>query len=672
MRSKPSANSRQHFLPVSRQDLAAKGWEQLDFVLASGDAYVDHPSFGPAIIGRVLESEGFKVGIIAQPDWLDSKDFQKLGRPRLAFLVTAGNMDSLVNHYTVNKKRRSKDYFSPGGKMGLRPDRATIVYCNRIREAYRNIPLIIGGIEASLRRFAHYDYWSDKVRNSILVDSGADLLVYGMGEKQIAAIAHSLKEGVPVKDIRHLPGTCYLTDSLEEVGDCLEIPSCRQVAEDKASYAAAFRLQYLEQDPYRGKALAQLHGKKYLVQNRPAKQLSREELDKVYALPFQKNYHPLYEKEGGVPALAEVKFSLLSSRGCYGDCSFCALAFHQGRIVQSRSEESLVQEAVEITKLEDFKGYIHDVGGPTANFRQPACAKQLKAGVCKDKQCLYPQVCKSIKVDHEEYLSLLRRLRSLPKVKKVFVRSGIRYDYVLADKKDKFLRELLQYHISGQLKVAPEHISAQVLKFMGKPAGKYYEQFRRKFFALNRELGKEQYLIPYFMSSHPGSTLASAIELAEYMRDTGYQPEQVQDFYPTPGTMATAMYYTGLHPLTGEKVYVPKSSREKAMQRALLQYSNPQNYDLVKEALIRARRSDLIGFGPKCLIPPRPLAKTRSKKKASGKTNSGRTGSARQASSDRTKERPKDGRSRVTGPKSPKNKAKNLQGDKGKKGRKKK
>ena len=607
------------FLPISKEDMEARGWEQVDFVLVTGDAYVDHPSFSAAVISRVLEDAGYKVGIVAQPAWKDTRDFTRLGRPRLGFLVTAGNMDSMVNHYTVNKKRRSKDFYSPGGRVGLRPDRATIVYCNKIREAYKNIPIVIGGIEASLRRFAHYDYWSDRVRKSILVDSGADLLVYGMGEKQIVEIAQYLNDGLEVRYIRHIPGTCFLVDSLENLTDYLIIPSYKEVAQDKRKYAEAFRIQYEEQDPFRGKNLVQPHGTKYLVQNRPAPPLSREELDRIYSLPYQRDYHPIYEKDGGVPALEEVKFSITHCRGCYGSCSFCALTFHQGRIVQSRSEESIIREATELTNLADFKGYIHDVGGPTANFRDPACAKQLRSGACKDKQCLFPQVCKSLTVDHSEYLAILRKLRNLPKVKKVFVRSGLRYDYLMAEKNQKLLRELLEHHVSGQLKVAPEHVSARVLKYMHKPSGETYEKFRKKFFQINKELDKEQYLVPYFMSGHPGSTLESAIELAEYMRDINYTPEQVQDFYPTPGTLSTTMYYTGLDPLTMEEVYVPKSRTEKALQRALLQYRDPKKYDLVYAALVKAGRTDLIGYGPKCLIRPKQQT---SKQQASAKKQS--------------------------------------------------
>ncbi|WP_454051924.1 YgiQ family radical SAM protein [Clostridium sp. Marseille-Q7071] len=593
------------FLPISKEDMKSRGWEELDFVLVTGDAYIDHHSFGTAIISRVLENVGYKVGIIAQPDWKSVDDFKKLGKPRLGFLVNAGNMDSMVNHYTVSKKLRDKDFYSPGGKMGLRPDRATIVYCNKIREAYKNVTIIIGGVEASLRRFAHYDYWSDKVRKSMLIDSGADLLVYGMSEKQIVEIANNLNNGLEAKYVTHVPGTCYVVEDLENVNDYIEIPSYKEVCADKRKHAEAFRVQYEEQDPIRGKTIVQKHANKYLVQNKPEMILSREELDKVYSLPYQKNYHPIYEEQGGIAAIDEVKFSIVSSRGCYGNCSFCAITFHQGRIVQSRSEDSILEEAKEITDFEDFKGYIHDVGGPTANFRGPACKKQLKFGACKDKQCLYPNPCKNMDVDHSEYLQLLRKVRSLPKIKKVFVRSGLRYDYIMADKDDKFFKELIEHHVSGQLKVAPEHVSANVLKYMGKPAGKTYDRFREKFFKINEKLGKKQYIIPYLMSSHPGSTLDSAIELAEYLRDINYQPEQVQDFYPTPGTLSTVMFYTGLDPLTMEEVYVPKTRHEKAMQRALLQFRNPKHYNLVYEALTEAGRTDLIGYGLKCLIKPK-------------------------------------------------------------------
>lgn len=496
--------------------------------------------------------------------------------------------------------------YSPGGKMGYRPDRATIVYCNKIREAYSDVAIVIGGIEASLRRFAHYDYWSDKVRKSMLIDSGADLLVYGMSEKQIVDVANALNDGYDPKYIRHIDGTCYIADTLEEIYDnYILIPSYKEICEDKMKYVEAFKIQYDEQDPFRGNIIVQPHGSKYLVQNKPEKPLNREELDEVYGLPYQKTYHPVYEKSGGIPAIEEVKFSIVSSRGCFGSCSFCAITFHQGRAVQSRSEKSIIDEAVGITKLNDFKGYIHDVGGPTANFRRPACNKQITKGACKNRQCLSPSPCKNLDADHSEYLHLLRAVRKLPNIKKVFVRSGIRYDYVMADKNNKFLRELIEHHVSGQLKVAPEHISEEVLEYMQKPAGKTYDKFRQKFFAINEELGKKQYLIPYLMSSHPGSTLNSAIELAEYLRDTHYQPEQVQDFYPTPGTLSTTMFYTGIDPLTMKPVYVPKSKRDKAMQRALLQYRAPRNYDLVYSALVEAGREDLIGFGHRCLIKPK-------------------------------------------------------------------
>ena len=594
------------FLPISKQDMIDRGWEELDFVLVTGDAYVDHHSFGTAIISRVLENAGYKVGIIAQPDWKTTDDFMRLGKPRLGFLVNAGNMDSMVNHYSVSKKHRDKDMYSPGGKMGYRPDRATIVYCNKIREAYSDVAIIIGGIEASLRRFAHYDYWSDKVRKSMLIDSGADLLVYGMSEKQIVEVANALNDGYDPRYIRHIDGTCYVADTLDEIYDkYILIPSYKEICEDKMKYVEAFKIQYDEQDPFRGNVIVQPQGGKYLVQNKPEKPLSREELDEVYGLPYQKTYHPVYEKFGGIPAIEEVKFSIVSSRGCFGSCSFCAITFHQGRAVQSRSEKSIIDEAIGITNLDDFKGYIHDVGGPTANFRRPACNKQITKGACKNRQCLSPSPCKNLDADHSEYLHLLRAVRKLPKIKKVFVRSGIRYDYVMADKNNKFLRELIEHHVSGQLKVAPEHISEEVLKYMQKPAGKTYDKFRQKFFAINEELGKKQYLIPYLMSSHPGSTLNSAIELAEYLRDTHYQPEQVQDFYPTPGTLSTTMFYTGIDPLTMQPVYVPKAKRDKAMQRALLQYRAPRNYELVYSALVEAGREDLIGFGHRCLIKPR-------------------------------------------------------------------
>ena len=596
------------FLPICREDMIERGWEECDFVLVTGDAYVDHHSFGTAIISRVLEHAGYKVGIIAQPNWKTTEDFMKLGRPRLGFLVNGGNMDPMVNHYSVSKRQREKDLYSPGGEMGHRPDRATIVYCNRIREAYGDIPLVIGGIEASLRRFAHYDYWSDQVRKSILVDSGADLLVYGMSERQIVKVADAINDGFDPKYISFIDGTCYMADSLDEVYvDYVLTPSFEEIKKDKVKFAEAFKIQEAEQDPFRGKAVVQPHGNKFMVQNKPEPPLNREELDEVYALPYTKNYHPSYEAKGGIPALNEVKFSIVSSRGCFGSCSFCAITFHQGRAVQSRSHDSILEEAKEITHLPDFKGYIHDVGGPTANFRQEACKKQITEGKggCKNRQCLDPNPCKNLNVDHKDYVSLLRKVRQIPGVKKAFVRSGIRYDYVMADKDNTFMKELIKHHVSGQLKVAPEHVAEEVLYYMQKPAGDTYDRFRQKFFAMNEQMGLKQYLIPYLMSSHPGSTLNSAIELAEYLRDIKYQPEQVQDFYPTPGTLSTTMFYTGIDPRTMKEVYVPKSKGEKAMQRALLQYSAPRNYDLVHAALVEAGREDLIGFGPKCLIKPK-------------------------------------------------------------------
>ena len=640
------------FLPISREDMNERGWEQCDFIIVTGDAYVDHHSFGTAVISRVLEHAGYKVGIIAQPDWHSTEDFMKLGRPRLAFLVNAGNMDSMVNHYTVSKRVREKDLYSPGGKMGLRPDRATIVYCNKIREAYKHINICIGGVEASLRRFAHYDYWADKVRKSILTDSGADLLIYGMSEKQIVEVAHYLNEGFEAKYIRHVPGTCYLVDSLEEVyEEHIVIPSYKEVSTNKLKYCEAFKITYQEQDPIRGRTIVQDQGDKYLVVNKPEVILNREELDAVYDLPFTKEYHPIYEPMGGIPALEEVKFSIVGSRGCFGNCSFCAITFHQGRAVQSRSKESIVKEAKEMTEMKDFKGYIHDVGGPTANFRKPACNHQLTIGACKAKQCLSPGVCKNMEVDHKEFVDVLRSVRSLPKIKKVFVRSGIRYDYVMADKDDTFFKELVEHHVSGQLKVAPEHVSEQVLKYMGKPAGKTYEEFRQKFFKLTEKAGKKQYIIPYLMSSHPGSTLKEAIELAEYLRDIKSQPEQVQDFYPTPGTLSTAIFYTGLDPITLKPVYVPKTKEEKAMQRALLQFSNPKNYNLVYDALMKAGREDLIGNGPKCLIKSKEqrykeahgLVRPKSKSKGKHKSSSSRNGRPNDKNSSR---RGKDSSSR--------------------------
>lgn len=595
-----------NFLPMTKDDMAKRGWDQLDFLFISGDAYVDHPSFGPAIICRILEKYGYKVGIIAQPDWRSTNDFKRLGKPKLGVLISAGNLDSMLNKFTAAKKYRSTDNYSPGGQAGHRPERATIVYCNRIREIWKKIPLIIGGIEASLRRFAHYDYWSDSVRRSILIDSRADLLIYGMGEKQIKDLAAQLSAGIGIDNIRDIAGTCYRTESLEHLWDYIDIPSYQAVVNSKTDFAEAFKTQYLEQDPIRGKTIAQGYGDQYVVQNPPAMPLSTQEMDEIYDLPYERTYHPSYAAAGGVPAIQEVKFSIVSHRGCYGSCSFCALYAHQGRIIQSRSKESILQEASEIVKMPDFKGYIHDVGGPTANFRQPACEHQADRGTCRGKQCLFPNACKSLNTDHSEYLELLRAIRQIPGIKKVFVRSGLRYDYLLAANDMEFLRELCQHHVSGQLKVAPEHISPKVTKLMGKAGKDTYLKFKKAYEQVNQELGKEQYLVPYFMSSHPGAGLKEAVEIAEFLRDTGYNPEQVQDFIPTPGSLSTCMYYTGINPLTGEKVYVAKTLQDKRMQRALLQYRNPKNYELVYEALIKAGRQDLIGYEPKCLIrPPR-------------------------------------------------------------------
>lgn len=603
------------FLPVSRADMERMEWEKPDFVLVSGDAYVDHPSFGVAVISRVLTDAGYKVAILAQPDWTDVEAFKEFGRPRLGFLVTAGNIDSMVNHYTVSKRRRDKELYSPGGKMGHRPDRATIVYCNMIRRAYKKMPIIIGGVEASLRRFAHYDYWDNKVRRSILVDSEANLLVYGMAEQQIREIADCMNDGLDIQYIRHIPGTCYTVENEDEVYEAVHIPSYEAVSESKIEYAKCFKTQYDEQDPIRGKTLMQKHGRRIVVQNPPAMPLERDKLDWVFDLSYQRTYHPMYEKDGGIPAIREVKNSIISERGCFGNCSFCALAFHQGRIVRSRSHDSILKEASQITEDKDFKGYINDVGGPTANFRNAACKKQLKLGACKDRQCLYPEPCPNLEVDHSDYLTLLRKLRRLRGVKKVFVRSGLRYDYIMADKDDTFFRELCEHHVSGQLKVAPEHIDPNVLKHMGKPGRKVYDAFTKKFFKICADLGKEQYLVPYLMSSHPGSTMKSAVKLAEYLRDIGYQPEQVQDFYPTPGTLSTCMYYTGIDPMTMQNVYVPKTGEEKALQRALLQYSRPRNRNKVKDALKRAGREDLIGFGEKSLIRPDKDSKPQNRKR---------------------------------------------------------
>ena len=610
------------FLPITKQEMLDRGWVACDFVYVIGDAYVDHPSFGHAIISRVLERHGYSVGIISQPDWKNPNSINVFGRPRLGFLVSGGNMDSMVNHYSVAKRRRKTDAFTPGGVMGKRPDYATTVYCNLIRQTYKDVPILIGGIEASLRRLAHYDYWSESMKRSILLDSQADLLMYGMGEKSIVEIADALNAGLDVKDITYIDGTVYHTQTLDESLPTITLPSFEELKSDRRRYAESFRIQYGNCDPFTAKRLAEPYGGGYVVQNPPQKPLTTQEMDDIYDLPYMRTWHPSYAKAGGVPAIEEVKFSLVSNRGCFGACSFCALTFHQGRIIQTRSHESILREAEQITRDPDFKGYIHDVGGPTANFRHPACEKQLTKGACGGRQCLYPTPCKNMNADHSDYVALLRKLRKLPGVKKVFVRSGIRFDYLLADRKDTFLKELVQYHISGQLKVAPEHVSDAVLSRMGKPKNAVYNKFVDKYFALNRQYGLEQYLVPYLMSSHPGSTLKEAIELAEYIRDMGYNPEQVQDFYPTPSTLSTVMYYTGLDPRTMEKVYVPTDPHEKAMQRALIQYRDPKNYYLVKEALLKAHREDLIGSGPKCLIraiPPRAGGHTAPPKKLPGK-----------------------------------------------------
>ena len=609
-----------NFLPITREEMKERGWDQVDFVYVSGDAYVDHPSFGHAIITRLLESRGYRVGIIAQPDWRKPESVQVFGEPRLGFLVSAGNMDSMVNHYSVSKKRRKTDAYTPGGEMGKRPDYACVVYGNLIRQTYKKTPIILGGIEASLRRMAHYDYWSDKLKRSVLLDSGADVISYGMGEHSIVELAEALDAGIPVEDITYIAGTVVKAKSLDSIYDAEILPSFEDLKADKMNYARSFYTQYLNTDAFNGKRLVEPYSEHlYVVQNPPAAPLTQMEMDDVYSLPYQRTYHPSYEAKGGVPAIKEIKFSLISNRGCFGGCSFCALTFHQGRIVQVRSHESLIEEAKEITKDKDFKGYIHDVGGPTANFRHPSCKKQMEHGVCKTRQCLFPSPCKNLDADHRDYVSLLRKLRDIPKVKKVFIRSGIRFDYLLADKKQEFLRELCEYHVSGQLKVAPEHVAGPVLSLMGKPEHKVYEQFTRQFYKMNEKIGKEQYLVPYLMSSHPGSTLKEAVELAEYCRDLGYMPEQVQDFYPTPSTLSTCMYYTGVDPRTMQKVYVPKSPHEKAMQRALIQYRNPELYDLVIEALHKAGRSDLIGFGPKCLVRPRQMRGSGNDKKAGRK-----------------------------------------------------
>ncbi len=610
------------FLPICKQDMIDRGWEQLDFVYVSGDAYVDHPSFGHAIIMRILEAHGYKVGIIAQPDWKDKTSIMEFGEPRLGFLVSSGNMDSMVNHYSVSKKRRQTDAYTPGGVMGKRPDYAAIVYSNLIRQVYKHTPIILGGIEASLRRMAHYDYWSDKLKRSILLDSGADIISYGMGELSIVEIAEALDSGIAVKDITYIPGTVCKVKDLESVYDAIILPTYDDLKADKLNYARSFYTQYCNTDPFSGKRLVEQYGEHcYVVQNPPARPLTQAEMDRTYSYPYMRTYHPSYEEAGGVPAIREVKFSLISNRGCFGGCSFCALTFHQGRIIQTRSHESLINEAKQFVWEEDFKGYIHDVGGPTANFRHPSCEKQLQHGVCKNRQCLFPTPCKNMKVDHKDYISLLRKLRELPNVKKVFIRSGIRFDYLMADKDDTFFRELCMNHVSGQLKVAPEHISDAVLSKMGKPENSVYEAFLKKYKRINKEINKEQYVVPYLMSSHPGSTMKEAVELAEYLRDLGYMPEQVQDFYPTPSTISTCMYYTGVDPRDMKPVYVPKNPHEKAMQRALIQYRNPKNYELVLEALKKADRMDLVGFDKHCLIRPRNTGYKGKEQYAKGKKN---------------------------------------------------
>ncbi len=606
------------FLPISKKDMKARGWEQCDFVYIIGDAYVDHPSFGHAIISRVLEAAGYKVGILSQPDWKDPKSILALGEPRLGFLVMGGNMDSMVNHYSVSKKRRKADAFTPGGIMGKRPDYAVTVYCNLIRRTFPKIPVIIGGIEASLRRLAHYDYWSDKMKRSVLLDSQADLLLYGMGERSIVEVADALNSGMDIHDITWIDGTVFSCRETDGSVPQLMLPSYEALCRNKRSYAESFYLQYQNTDPFTAKRLVEPYQDRLVVQNPPQKPLTQQEMDRVYALPYARTWHPSYEKAGGVPAIEEVKFSLISNRGCFGACSFCALTFHQGRIIQTRSHPSILAEAQKMVWEPDFKGYIHDVGGPTANFRHPACQKQLTKGACQNRQCLFPTPCKNMTADHSDYLNLLRKLRQLPNVKKVFIRSGIRFDYLLADKNDTFFKEMVKYHVSGQLKVAPEHISDTVLSLMGKPSNGVYERFLSKYKRLNEQLGLKQFVVPYLMSSHPGSTLKEAIALAEYLRDLGYMPEQVQDFYPTPSTISTVMYYTGLDPRTMKKVYVPTNPHEKAMQRALIQYRNPKNYALVHEALVKAGRTDLIGFDKKCLIKPPAKPKTGAPQKSAG------------------------------------------------------
>lgn len=612
------------FLPLSAAEMRELGWDRPDFVFVTGDAYVDHPSFAHAIISRVLEHAGYRVAIISQPDWKDPNSVNIFGTPRLAYLVSSGNMDSMVNHYSVGKHRRKTDAYTPGGVTGRRPDYAAVVYCNLIRQTNPHAPIILGGIEASLRRLAHYDYWSDKLKRSVLLDAQADLLLYGMGERAIVEVADALDSGLSIHDLTFIAGTVYRT-AQPDTTDALLLSAFDELRADRRRYAESFMTQYRNTDPFTAKRLIEPYGREFVVQNPPQKPLSTEEMDEVYALPYQYACHPSYKD--GVPAIQEVQFSLVSNRGCFGGCSFCALTFHQGRIVQTRSHASILAEAERMTKHPDFKGYIHDVGGPTANFRRPACDKQKSSGVCQNRQCLYPAPCKNLVATHEDYVNLLRELRALPKVKKVFIRSGIRFDYLLADADPTFFRELVEYHISGQLKVAPEHICNEVLKYMGKPRHEVYEKFCRKYAALNEKLGKKQYLVPYLMSSHPGSSLKEAVELAEYVRDLGYMPEQVQDFYPTPSTLSTVMYYTGLDPRTMQPVYVPTDPHEKAMQRALIQYRDPKNYALVHEALEKAGRTDLIGYDKHCLIRPRKGEKPAPREQAPAKApRAGRAG----------------------------------------------
>lgn len=627
--------------------MEALGWDSVDFVYVSGDAYVDHPSFGHAIITRLLEAHGYRIGIIAQPDWREADSIALFGEPKLGFLVSAGNMDSMVNHYYVSKRRREEDAYTPGGRIGARPDRATIVYSNLIRKKYKKVPIILGGIEASLRRMAHYDYWSDSFRRSVLLDSQADLISYGMGEKSIVEIAEALQSGIDIRDLCFVPGTVYRTRDISGIYDGIRLPAYEEMKAEKRRYGESFLIQQKNTDPFTGKTLIEPYGDgTYVVQNPPQKPLTVEEMDDIYGLPYERTYHPSYEQEGGIPAIKEIKFSLVSNRGCFGGCSFCALTFHQGRIVQVRSHDSILKEARAMTQEADFKGYIHDVGGPTADFRAPSCDKQLRFGVCQDRQCLFPRPCGNLRADHRDYLELLRSLRALPGVKKVFVRSGIRFDYVMADKDDTFFRELVSHHISGQLKVAPEHISDRVLYYMGKPEHTVYKAFADRYERLNKKLGKKQYLVPYLMSSHPGSTIQEAVALAEYLRDLGYMPEQVQDFYPTPSTLSTVMYYTGIDPRDGKQVYVCRNPHEKAMQRALIQYREPKKYELVREALIAVGREDLIGFDRKCLIRPRHQ-RTETKKKGQGKSSLYQKGQKKKKTIrniHRKKERPKQGK----------------------------